>query len=302
MARGALTDTTDTTHARLAALVIHACRLDVQSLKPGNVGVHGDGHGLSVTDFERSAEAISPVISAPELGVGERIETAVIATQTAVNTNTNLGIVLLLAPLMSAAWLPAGSGDLSTRLAAVLRSLSVDDARHAYRAIRLAKPGGMGTVADQDVSQAPSVTLLEAMRMASERDRIALQYASGFTDVFGIGVPAWYSARQRGLSESWAMSAMYLVMLAAIPDSLISRKQGAAAALWVQSTAKPLADCAQAWQSDDEASGSQAGLMALDHALKARGWNPGTSADLCVAAVVADSLIRWYNSDTVRQS
>lgn len=302
MARGALTDTVDTTHARLAALVSHACRLDVQSLKPGNVGVHGDGHGLAVSDFELSAEAIAPVISAPRLGVGERIERAIAATHAAVNTNTNLGIVLLLTPLMSAAWLPAGSGNLQKRLVTVLQSLSVDDAHHAYRAIRLANPGGMGTVRDQDVSRTPSVTLLEAMRMASERDRVAHQYASGYADVFGIGVPAWYSAKQRGLSESWAMSATYLAMLAAIPDSLISRKHGVAAAQWVQSTAKPLADRAQTWQSDEDATSHQAGLMAFDHALKARGWNPGTSADLCVAAVVADSLIRWYNSDTVRQS
>ena len=78
------------------------------------------------------------------IGVGTRILLAVEATMTAARQNTNLGIILLSAPLAAAA-LDGNKGELQSRLCRVLASLSVEDAREAYRAIRHARPGGLGT-------------------------------------------------------------------------------------------------------------------------------------------------------------
>ena len=72
----------------------------------------------------------------------------------------------------------------------MLAGLDVEDARLTYEAIRLAAPGGLGQVAQQDVQEEPTQTLRQVMSLAAERDLIARQYANGFAEIFGDGVPA----------------------------------------------------------------------------------------------------------------
>ena len=71
----------------------------MQAIKPGNVGFHAAAEDLSADDFIKSAEVSAGPITEPSLGLGERIYKAVYATHQAVGTNTNLGIVLLVAIL-----------------------------------------------------------------------------------------------------------------------------------------------------------------------------------------------------------
>ena len=93
--------------AAVAELFMAVCRAEVMALKPGNVHVHAAGHGMTVEDFLRSAEASAPEIARSGTPVGERILRAVRATRSVVDCNTNLGILLLCAPLARAAELPA---------------------------------------------------------------------------------------------------------------------------------------------------------------------------------------------------
>ena len=51
-------------------------------------------------------------------------------------------------------------------------------ARACYAAIRIANPGGMGKVDEQDLTTEPNITLLQAMRLAEQRDRIAFSIYS----------------------------------------------------------------------------------------------------------------------------
>ncbi len=87
----------------IAEAFIAACRDEIEAPKPGNVHVFADGHGMSVRDFLMSAEAAAPGLSTPSSPVGARILAAVEATFAAVGMNTNLGIILLCAPLAAAA-------------------------------------------------------------------------------------------------------------------------------------------------------------------------------------------------------
>ena len=142
----------------LEKLVREVCELDVRALKPGNVSIESAAHGMTANDFLLSAAAIAGPISAANLSIGERIFHAVEATQAVVNCNTNLGIVLLLAPIIQAALRKPSS--LRDELSNQLAELNVSDAQWAYQAIRLAKPGGLGKSAHHDIAQAPTVTLL----------------------------------------------------------------------------------------------------------------------------------------------
>src|SRR5689334_15284561 len=172
---------------RLEQAYVEACRLELRALKPGNVHVASEGHGMTVAQFEASALASGAPLAVPGKPVGERIRDAVAATHAAVGCNTNLGIVLLAAPLIAAAD-RAGAGGLRKALAATLAGLTVADAEAAYEAIRLARPAGLGHADEQDVAASPTVDLRQAMALAADRDRIARQYTDDYDDVFAIGV------------------------------------------------------------------------------------------------------------------
>jgi triphosphoribosyl-dephospho-CoA synthase len=263
---------------------VTACRAELDALKPGNVHVHAAGHRMTVDDFLASAEAAAPPLCRTGARIGARIRGAVDASWDAVPLNTNLGIVLLAAPLIAAS---ERSGALRTELAAILASLTLDDARDAFAAIARANPAGLGHVAEQDVAAPPTVTLLEAMRLATDRDLIARQYATNYGDVFATGVARLERETVRGTAAEWATSLVFMDFLAGFPDSHIARKFGADVARSVQHEAQQV-------RSSLPAAPSKAfpPLLAFDRSLKERGINPGTSADLTVASLLAFDLAR----------
>lgn len=272
--------------AQVRRILHQACLADLEAFKPGNVGLHGDGHGMTVADFRRSAEVAVPALCAPGLTPGARILGAIEATAAAVGCNTNLGIVLLAAPLVHAA-LQSLDPDLPGAVRTVLARLTRADAELAYAAIRLARPGGMGTVAAHDLAQAPRVTLLEAMRAAADRDRIALQYATGFADVFGC-MRRWLARGEARFGPGpWAVTACFLAIAARWPDTLVLRRHGAKVA---EAARARLADVEKALQACENPESAIPLLRQVDEELKRGGVNPGTSADLTVATLLAQRL------------
>lgn len=261
-----------------------ACLSELEAIKPGNVHIFADGHGMTVQDFVKSARGAAMEIAKPKLSVGERIEFAITGSWAMVRANTNLGIVLLAAPLIHAA-------IRQQPLAQVLQALTVEDAERAYRAILRANPAGLGKVERYDVHSEPSCTLLQAMQAAAERDRVAYQYASEYADVYGTGEPAYRQALARWQNPTWAISATYLAFLSRFPDTHVVRKHGYAIALEVQEKA---AQHAAALLQRDNAKTYLGELLAFDGELKRRGINPGTSADLTVATVLALKLKDLY--------
>jgi triphosphoribosyl-dephospho-CoA synthase len=260
-----------------------ACLAELAALKPGNVHVFRGGHDMTTADFEASARASAPSMGQPGLTVGARILGAIQRTRRVVACNTNLGIVLLCAPLAQAAFRPA-AGILRDRLHQVLDQLDVADAEQAFAAIRLAQPGGLGSAPENDVRRPARVTLAVAMATAAGRDRIAQQYANGFADVFEIGVARLRSGLSRWASEPWATTFAYLGFLARLPDSHIARKFGRERAGEVSALAQPFDRLLQDASDLEEAT---AKLLAFDAELKAAGLNPGTTADLTVASLFA---------------
>lgn len=278
----------ETFHAAwLADTFVQACELDVRAFKPGNVSVDSPGHDMSADDFLVSAFASAPHITNISHGVGEKIFHAVEATRRAVGCNTNLGIVLLAAPLVHAAQYKHPDETLADSLRRVLASLGRDDANWTYRAIRLASPGGLGSSRRHDVRKEADSTLLEAMREAAHRDRIAYQYANSYAEVLQRGRVALDDGRNRWREETGAMTAVYLDFLAAIPDSHVLRKHG-------PGTAEQVMRLAKNTLAGMNRCGSWACvrplLEDLDQILKSTGINPGTSADMTVATWLANRL------------
>ena len=254
-----------------------ACLAELDALKPGNVHAFAPGHRMVMGDFVTSADVSAPALARQGAGIGPRIRDGVAATMATVGQNTNLGILLLCAPLAVAA-------EREQTVSAALGSLDGADADAVFAAIRHANPGGLGRANRHDVAAAAPVSLLAAMAEAADRDRIARAYGDGFADVAAIGLPALDAARSQGLDPSWCTSAVHLAYLRSVPDSHIARKAG-----W---------DTAEAVRREvgailaglDLAARPVAPLLALDAALKARGLNPGTSADFTVATLFWDAL------------
>ncbi len=263
--------------ALVAALYRSACLAELDALKPGNVHAYAPGHRMAVADFLASAEVSGPPLAAAGARVGARVLGGVTATMEAVGQNTNLGILLLCAPLARAA--ERGMG-----VATVLADLDAGDSRDVFAAIRRASPGGLGQAGRHDVSEAAPPSLLDAMAEAAPRDAIARAYVDAFADLDAVGLPALETARAAGLAPTWCTTAVHLAYLAAVEDSHVRRKHGAAIAAEVRARAEALrADI-------DLGAAPVDALLAFDGALKARGINPGTSADFTVATLFADAL------------
>lgn len=268
------------TRQQIQTAYLNACRAEIDALKPGNVHRFADGHRMTAGQFLESAAVSAPLISQPGTSVGKRVLDAVIATQEKVGTNTNLGILLLCAPLAKAA--AHAATDFRGDLLQTLDEMDADDARDVFAAIRLTNPGGLGAAEKNDVRQEPTVSLIEAMGMAADRDMIARQYTTGFADIFAGGLSAWQEAVDRGEEGMWPTVFVYLHFLSSFPDSHIGRKHGVDLAEEIRKEAEMIR---RRVMEEPALSRREASLLAFDRQLKDRGINPGTSADLTVATL-----------------
>jgi triphosphoribosyl-dephospho-CoA synthase len=274
-----------------------ACVLEATAPKPGNVSPGRPFADVRYEDFLASAAAIRlPVATVDTRSVGETVFLAVEATARVARANTNLGMILLLAPIAHAA-VRIGSDlaqsddrvtTLRTELNRVLAQTTVDDALHVFRAIRLVNPGGLGRADDQDVWAEPTVTLLEAMRLAADRDGIAREYATACAMTFETGAPALSKARADGLSWNDAIVETFLTVLEAAPDTHIVRRGGEVLA----KRASRLAQDALAAGGVRTEAGRRA-IAGMDAVLRDPDnlGNPGTTADLTAAAIFVTLLV-----------
>jgi triphosphoribosyl-dephospho-CoA synthase len=259
-----------------------ACLLEVSAAKPGNITPTHDFPDTTYADMVRSGLALGPVCARQRVlrrRVGELISDGVQATARVARANTNLGIVLLFAPLVRASVTRRADEPLRSGVERILAGLDVDDAAAAFGAIASAQPGGLGEAPEHDVRAPARVSLRDAMAAAAHRDSIASEYATGYAIVFDCGMPLLDDALQGGSSTLDAIVSLHVGLLASHPDTLIARKAGEAAAQAVSGAAREVRDGTRT-------------LADLDASLRADGnrLNPGTTADLVAATLLAALL------------
>jgi triphosphoribosyl-dephospho-CoA synthase len=256
--------------------------LEVSAAKPGNITPTHAYSDTTYADMVRSALALGPVFARRrvlERSVGELIADGVEATSQVAAANTNLGIVLLFAPLVRAAVTRQSDEPLRFAVERILARLDVGDAAAAFAAIASAQPGGLGEAPEHDVRAPARVSLREAMAAAAHRDSIASEYASGYAIVFDTGLPLLDRALRKGPSTLDAIVSLHVGLLSCYPDTLIARKAGAEAARAVSAAAREVRDGTRS-------------LADFDVSLRVEGnrLNPGTTADL-VAATLLTALL-----------
>lgn len=269
-----------------------ACVLEATAPKVGNVHPDACFEDLTFDDFVTAADCTAAAMG--ELRsidrFGPSILQAIRSTRRATGTNVNLGILLLLGPLLVGQPDSADSGDDRWRLgvAEALGQMTPDHGGYVAAAILEANAGGLGTsevdeddplniaILNTDVSVPTPYDLIEAMRRSAHRDRIALQYATGFDDLFENVVPTL----RRSVAQTGDLLAgivlAHVRLIAAAGDSLIARKCGIDESRRIQSLAQ---QCLDDYGADS--------LAELDRQLRdpEHRLNPGTTADLIAAAL-----------------
>ncbi|QDU75321.1 triphosphoribosyl-dephospho-CoA synthase [Bremerella volcania] len=256
-----------------------ACTLEVCAPKPGNVHRSADFEDVTLQDFLASAIAIGPVFDqAQSLPLGQIILQSTLATSRVTKTNTNLGMILLLAPLAMA----MNVANLKQDAAAAIENSTSQDAADIYQAISLAKPGGMNTSAEHDVAGSAPPHILDAMQLAADRDAIARQYVHGFADLFDQVVPLLADPIRQTLPLSQRIVHAHVAWMAQSPDTLIARKNGDEMAQRSAMMAKRVIDAGPPMQED-----YMQQLSNLDFWLRCDGHrrNPGTTADMIAAGL-----------------
>ena len=270
-----------------------ACEVELQAFKPGNVSVYADGHDMVVDDFRLSAKVSAAPLVNPDYCLGEKIYYAVKATREAVGCNTNLGILLLCAPLVEAAVKVNNTASLQQALSSVLANTTVNDADWVFQAISLASPGGLGSSEQQDVKTQAEITLTAAMKIAENRDRIAFQYNHNFKDIFDFALLRYNVCFNRWSSSCWAALAVYSGLLSRYPDSHIERKYGNK---YTRMVATKMTEIDNLLMSTDNPTALEAHLFEIDADFKSAKINPGTSADMTVTTVFVAFLENALNS------
>ncbi|MEL7267823.1 MAG: triphosphoribosyl-dephospho-CoA synthase, partial [Planctomycetota bacterium] len=260
-----------------------ACRHEVLSPKLGNVFPGYEFPDLTVRHFLDAAEITADALTqSAYASLGDRVLRAIRHTRESCGTNVNLGIVLLLAPLVMAA---ERGGPLRAGVRDVLAPLTAKDTADVYAAIALAQPGGMGDVDEMDIADTPPISLVSAMRSAAQRDRIAMQYAHDFSDLFDTVLPVLRHSftlhTDAGTpAESQIARSVTLAqwrLLCDQPDSLIARVHGESVA---HDVCRRCAELSLQWLP---APTSQRDWIALDAWMRSgqqgKKMNPGTTAD-----------------------
>jgi triphosphoribosyl-dephospho-CoA synthase len=266
-----------------------ACTLEVSAFKAGNVHPHAAFDNMHFGHFVASSMAIRDVFAnAASESVGRLVLDAVIATRTAAGCNTNLGTLLLLAPLAKAA-ATDDKLDLQDGVRRVLAELTQQDSELVYQAIRAAQPGGMGRRAEDDVSGPAPDCLIAAMRCVSGVDAVARQYTNDYQDIFERLLPWLQAELESSFGPLEAISRLQLRCLAHEPDGLIARKLGNPAAREIQQLARELLP---SWEPQDAPVAELKVVQDFDRYLRSDGHrrNPGTTADLIAATLFVQLL------------
>tara|TARA_R110002111_G_scaffold168038_1_gene233859 strand:+ start:138645 stop:139550 length:906 start_codon:yes stop_codon:yes gene_type:complete len=270
-----------------------ACLMEATARKPGNVHPGASFPDLTYPDFLKSAAVIAPLLAHTDShNIGSVIRQCISETQKVIPSNSNLGMVLLLAPLAA---VPLEK-TIEEGIQNILHDLTIQDAREVYEAIRIANPGGLGKTKSEDVSVEPTGTLRQVMTLAADRDSVASEYANDFRITLGTAAPTLRELWKQ--CDNWedAIIRLQLRLMSDFPDTLISRKRGFAEAELSAERARI------ALHAEDFATG----LSQFDAWLRQDGnqRNPGTTADLIVAGLfvaMRDGFIPTPDLSTIRK-
>ena len=266
----------------LKSAYLFSCKKDIELIKPGNVNLFSSHKDTKAQDYLDSAILSSKELFNQNYSLGKRILESVNVTRSQVNVNTNLGIILLCAPVIQS-YIDFNNLDLREGIKKTLSATSIKDTHDLCAAINISSPGGLGDSDMYDTASYPNASIKQIMDYSQEYDRISYQYSHNFSDIFDFIIPKLEFLNQRYESLDISLSLLFIEILAKIPDSHISRKFGDKIAKKTSNNAHDLLKILDREHDPDYLAKA---LNNLDYEYKKKGINPGTTADLLVASLM----------------
>ena len=272
----------------LKSAYLFSCKKDIELIKPGNVNLLSSHKDTKAQDYLDSAILSSKELFNQNYSLGKRILESVNVTRSQVNVNTNLGIILLCAPVIQS-YIDFNNLDLREGIKKTLSTTSIKDTHDLCAAINISSPGGLGDSDMYDTASYPNASIKQIMDYSQEYDRISYQYSHNFSDIFDFIIPKLELLNQRYESLDISLSLLFIEILAKIPDSHISRKFGDKIAKKTSNNAYDLLKILDREYDPDYLAKA---LNNLDYEYKKKGINPGTTADLLVASLMIYKIFR----------
>ena len=266
----------------LKSAYLFSCKKDIELIKPGNVNLLSSHKDTKAQDYLDSAILSSKELFNQNYSLGKRILESVNVTRSQVNVNTNLGIILLCAPVIQS-YIDFNNLDLREGIKKTLSTTSIKDTHDLCAAINISSPGGLGDSDMYDTASYPNASIKQIMDYSQEYDRISYQYSHNFSDIFDFIIPKLEFLNRRYESLDISLSLLFIEILAKIPDSHISRKFGDKIAKKTSNNAHDLLKILDREYDPDYLAKA---LNNLDYEYKKKGINPGTTADLLVASLM----------------
>ena len=278
--------------------------------KPGNVHRTRNYDDMVFQDFAISAVVIGDTMEevatqakeADDLSkaeLGRFILQSVDETNKWIETNTNLGIMMMCIPIAAAASISGEFDEIQENVGRLMDATTVDDAVNLYDAINIADAGGMGDQEEFDVMsekakdelRANNQTMYDVLEISAGWDRLANELTNKMPVCFEIGYPTFYNFWESSDDVdaiNMATVLTFMTVLSQIPDTLISRKYGDETAESVSQKAAEILKF-----KDDDSFVEK--LLEFDDYLFENGYNPGTTADLTAASIFLSYLKKEFN-------
>ena len=269
-------------------LFLASCFDEIKADKPGNVSINSPIIGLKYQKFFRAAEITASVISNNNYSLGEVIFKSCYRCMNELNSNYNLGIILLCAPIVRVATRkPSEENILRSNLGKEIKSIGEKDAQLIFNAIKLCKPAGLKNYkgAGNLTIDIKEIDFKKIIEFSSEWDRISRAYNNNYKEIFSIGLP-FLKRLKKKFSTKFSIECVYLNYLALDLDSHIQRKFGKEKAQSISNKSSQILKTILL----KENSKSRNLISSFDNYLKRRKINPGTCADLTVTTLLIDKI------------
>ena len=273
--------------------------------KPGNVHRTRNYDDMVFQDFAISAVVIGDTMEAvasqvkeiddlSKAELGRYIFQAVDETNRWIETNTNLGIMMMCIPIAAAASISDSFDEIQENVGRLMDATTVEDAVNLYDAINVADAGGMGDQDEFDVMsekakdelRANNQTMFDVLEISAGWDRLANELTNKMPVCFEIGYPTFFEVWKNCddvdvINKTTVLT--FMTILSQIPDTLISRKYGNEVAESVSQKASEILEF-----KDDDSFLEK--LLEFDDYLYDNKLNPGTTADLTAASIFLSYL------------
>ena len=270
------------TPKNIQSAYLFSCHKDIELIKPGNVNIISPHKDTNARDYIESSVLSSKILFQEKITIGERILESVKITRKKIKTNTNLGIILLCAPIIHAI-IKFKDLELRDGIKMTLSSSTPKDTLDICSAINISSPGGLGKRDVYDTNSLPDVSVKEIMDYSAKYDRISYQYSNNYIDIFDFIIPRLIFLIKKHGSLDISLSLMFIEILAKIPDSHITRKLGDKISKKTSNHANDLLKILDKESSHEYLTNQ---LSKLDYEYKKKGINPGTTADLLLVSLM----------------